>query len=539
MDHDGRVEPQAIEPAFRRIIAAYPDAGVAAVGPNGLFCAMPPQVELTSQHRLQGRAGIDLVAAESRAVVLEQFRQLTDRGAIEVEVRLAAGNPGRYALFDTRDAYGVVMLVVIEGEADGSQQPAVILAGMAPLRPRYGRVKRTEVSGLIDVDEATLGMLRYSRDEFSTLDAATTLHPDDYPAVVGQWFDLLTAPPGSSRRSRARYRCGDGSWLWVEITVTQHLDDPVQPHMISELVDISEEMEAMDEVWQSRELLHRLTEALPIGVLQIDSSCRVVYANDRLHRIVGVPRADTLSAQLASIIDDDRDALEQAVEEVLTTGADLDREYRFRLGRSHALRYSQMAFRALRDRFASVTGAIICVTDVTESTRMRKELEMRASFDVLTQCFNRATVMAEIERALEGGAPGTALVFVDLDAFKPVNDRLGHAAGDELLKSVAAALQQAVRAHDVVGRLGGDEFVVLCPDVATRAQALEIGERIARAVGFDAPVGGELVRVRASVGVAWAAQSGSSAEALVAAADDAMYESKRAGVNLPVLAAVR
>lgn len=529
------MDPTDIESAFRRMIDAYPDARVAAVNEHGLFCAVPAAVPLAGQRPLPGRAGIQLVAPESRPVVLEQFRWIDEQGASEVEVRLASGGAGRFALFDTRAAYGVRMLVVIEGDA-GERPGPVALPELAPVRPRYGRELRTELAGLIEVDDGVLGLLGYSRERFLALTIADAIHPDDQPVLRGHWFDLVASSPGSTRRARVRYRRGDGSWLWLELTLTRLLQHTGEAYVMVEMVDISEEMAAMDEVWQNRELLHRLTEALPIGVLQIDAAGRVVHANDRLHQIVGVPRVEHLDAQLASLIDDDRTVLGDAVHDVLHRGPAADLELRLRR-RGEALRYVQVAIRALHDRADTVTGAILCVTDVTESTRMRQELELRASFDMLTGCLNRAMVMAELERRLAAERAGLAVVFVDLDGFKPINDRLGHAAGDRLLRTVADSLQQAVRSGDLVGRLGGDEFVVLCPGVASREHALELGERIADAVHIDAPIAGERVAIRGSIGVAWTASAGTGAEALVAAADAAMYRSKRAGGQRVMLAA--
>src|SRR5690606_6844723 len=136
--------------------------------------------------------------------------------------------------------------------------------------PRYGREKRTELAGLIEVDDGVLGLLGYTREQFVKLSIDDTIHPDDQPVLRGHWFDLVASPPGSNRRARVRYRRSDGCWLWLELTLTRLLDDAGDAYVMVEMVDISEEMAAMDEVWQSRELLHRLTEALPIGVLQID-----------------------------------------------------------------------------------------------------------------------------------------------------------------------------------------------------------------------------------------------------------------------------
>jgi diguanylate cyclase (GGDEF)-like protein/PAS domain S-box-containing protein len=538
MDGTSRVEAGAIGPALDQMLEAYPDAKLAAVNDSGLFVELPPALAQSGHAPLAARAGIELVAPECRKLVLDQFRQLAERGACEVEVTLLDGSPARYALFDTRALHGVVTLVLVEGEVDEAVHRKVALAEMVAVRPRYGTIRRTEVAELLAVDDATLVMTGYDEAEFGSLDASTLVHPDDQGAVIGQWFDVLALEPGKGRTTRIRYRRRDGSWLWVELTVTNRTDDPHQPHMFSEVVDISEEMAAIDEVWKHRELLFRLTEALPLGVVQIDADRKVVYTNDRLARIVGVRDAETLSDQFAAVVDDDRERLDEAVSAALEHGPDIDLELRFRPGRSRSVRYSQTSIRVLRDRSDVITGAVICVSDVTDSTRMRKELEMRATYDVLTKTFNRASVMAEIERALADRRNGTAVVFVDLDGFKAVNDTHGHAAGDQLLRSVAAALDRVVRSGDVVGRFGGDEFVVLCADVAERARSVEIADRIADALRFDVEVGDTTVAVRASIGVAWT--SGDlSAEGLVAAADAAMYDCKRSGTTRPVLYADR
>ena len=119
-------------------------------------------------------------------------------------------------------------------------------------------------------------------------------------------------------------------------------------------------------------------------------------------------------------------------------------------------------------------------------------------------------------------------MFVDLDRFKPVNDELGHAAGDELLAEIGDRLRRAVRDVDLVGRLGGDEFLVVCPGVPDLDTVELISRRIADAVAAPLALAVDhLVRPRASIGVAWAA-AGTDPIQLVARADAAMYDAKRA-----------
>jgi diguanylate cyclase (GGDEF)-like protein len=129
---------------------------------------------------------------------------------------------------------------------------------------------------------------------------------------------------------------------------------------------------------------------------------------------------------------------------------------------------------------------------------------------------------------------GNALIYVDLDQFKSVNDRFGHAAGDRFLVAASDRLRGTARRGDAVGRVGGDEFVVICPGVASPNQAVKIAERIASATKATIDVGVGEAELRTSVGVAWTAGP-IDADAFLAQADSAMYASKRAqsdGVTL-------
>ncbi len=517
-------------------LAAHPAAGVAAVDGSGLFVPTPVGLDVGDHPALvdSARAGIALVAPESRTPVLEQFRQLPPGEATEVDVVLTNGKRGRYVLFDTRVELGVVMLVLVEGEAAEGEQ-AIAAAELAKPKPRYGRIRRTDTAQVIEVDDALLEMTGYDRATFEAITTTELVHPDDQEAVINQWFDMLNTDSTTSRRSRVRYRRGDGTWLWIELTVTNHLDDPDDPHVLSEVVDISDEMAAHDEIWRHRELLARLTDALPVGVVQIDTERRIIYSNDRAGELFGLRVGSGLDDALATVVEADRERAEAGMVAALDGGDDVDVEVRVQSAGLALPRYLHCSLRPLRDREEVVVGAVVCLTDVTDSTRMRKELEVRATTDVLTGCFNRGAVMAEVEAALQGNRQGVGVVFIDLDDFKQVNDDHGHAAGDRLLQAVAGALREAVRADDVVGRLGGDEFLVVCPMVIDQARAVEIASRLETALRMAVDLGDSVVEVGASIGVAWAPVRSVSAERLVADADAAMYLSKRQGQGRPVV----
>jgi diguanylate cyclase (GGDEF)-like protein len=178
----------------------------------------------------------------------------------------------------------------------------------------------------------------------------------------------------------------------------------------------------------------------------------------------------------------------------------------------------------------------VTLEDVTESARMQAELERRANYDMLTRCHNRASVMSAVEVALaQGDDTVTAVVFVDIDRFKTVNDNLGHAAGDDLLIAAANRLAGAVRDEDILGRIGGDEFLVVCSRIRGRDEALQVGERINDALRGDVALAGGQVALSASVGVACSDLGASTADELVGQADAAMYQAKREGAGRVVL----
>ena len=233
--------------------------------------------------------------------------------------------------------------------------------------------------------------------------------------------------------------------------------------------------------------------------------------------MVGVGRSTTVEEQLATVVPDDRGTLAEALEGVLVDGNDADLEVRLRMPGSSKMQRCAIAIRVLTDADDAPAGAVLCIDDVTEASALRAELERRATVDELTGCLNRAAVLDALDRILAShptGSAGTAVMFLDLDGFKEVNDTFGHKAGDQLLASAASRLRGAMRGVDIIGRLGGDEFIVVLPSVHNIDEAMRIGLRLGDAL--TAPlevVGGLPMRIRSSIGVAWASTAGVTADA--------------------------
>jgi len=302
--------------------------------------------------------------------------------------------------------------------------------------------------------------------------------------------------------------------------------------------DITAQKEAEREISRllSREqLLSRLSETVPVGLFELDMAGHVAFTNDRMHTIVGDVSAKNVEMLLASVVPADRAAFEAALATVLSGQLVDDLEMCFSFpspNSSHAAgaeRICDLSLRPLTDATGAVTGAVGCLSDVTDRVQLRRELEVRASIDKLTSCLNRDASLQLLERTT--AAPklpgeGNALIYIDLDNFKSVNDRFGHAVGDRLLAEAAERLRETARKGDAVGRVGGDEFIVICPRVQSSAQAIKVAERVAAATTAIVDLGTTRLELRTSVGVAWTSEA-LDADAFLAQADAAMYQSKR------------
>jgi diguanylate cyclase (GGDEF)-like protein len=178
-------------------------------------------------------------------------------------------------------------------------------------------------------------------------------------------------------------------------------------------------------------------------------------------------------------------------------------------------------------RLALVVGLLN--DDVAARRRLEAELSYQASHDPLTGIANRRSFLARLA-ALDAatGRPPFALLFIDLDDFKTVNDAFGHAGGDEVLAVVARRIEASVRPRDLAARLGGDEFAILLLD-ADQTRARRVADRILEALAAPIAVREGTVSVRASVGIADSASSGLSAEAMIHDSDVAMYQAKSLG----------
>lgn len=510
------------------------EALFAALDRDGFRIAMPSSLKLPPAQVIPlptDRATmIDLLLPGEAMKVVVAWEQAQQSSLVFSDVH-ARHEPERLltlSFIDMRHAHGVFLAVLnpAGGGSSGSSATNHDLAGAlaTSVRPRMATMVKSGHALIVAIDDRAQRMLGWSEAQMAGKRSLEFIHPDDHERAVAAFLDMLAKEDAS--RIRLRHRCADGGWLWLEIEHTyQAATEPDgEPTVVAELTDISDEMSAHEELRRRERLFRRLAESLPVGVLQIDAHREPLYVNDRLASIIGASAPPTLEQLLTTIVAESRSAFDEALVDALDRGRDRELEIHVRSGSAEERTVAVNVISLGLDE--GVPGALCCFADVTEEARLREELRAQATYDVLTGCLNRASVMSALGEALTTDGL-VAAIFVDLDNFKPVNDEFGHEAGDELLVQSAGRLMAATPGGTVIGRLGGDEFLVVAAGLSCEGEACALAEEITAALGAPASLSRGTVDPSASVGVACSVAD-DTAMSLVKRADQAMYVAKAA-----------
>jgi diguanylate cyclase (GGDEF)-like protein/PAS domain S-box-containing protein len=538
---DGTSDEQRPGAALESVRRAHPEAVFAAIGPDGFRVAMPASLGLAPHEIIPEPASratmIDLVVPGDMMAVVTIWERALRSGAAAgtVHTRAEPERPMTLVFTDARERHGVWLGMLRDPDGAG-QRPDEGRSGplLVSRRPRTASMTKSWNGVITGIDERATRMLGWSAGDLVGVRSLEFLHPEDHERALGAWLEMLSKL--ESQRVRVRHKCRDGAWLWVETEnfVQSHGSDPQDAVVLTQISDISDEMAAYEALGRSERLFRRLAESLPFGLLQVASGGSLVYHNSRAATMLDVAGTTDLRDYLSAVVEQYRPALHAAFALTLEQGIDRELEVEIRQPGTGQPRRFAVSLIALTDQEAE-PGALACLMDITESARLREVLRVKATFDTLTGCHNRASTLTFLNDLLTREERGvTGVIFIDLDRFKPVNDEYGHAAGDELLVHTAQQLTGLLRASDIVGRLGGDEFLLVCPELDGPEQALAIADRVSEVLHRPVQLAGATLTVGASIGVALAGP-GTTGDALIASADAAMYESKRRGGGQPVL----
>jgi diguanylate cyclase (GGDEF)-like protein/PAS domain S-box-containing protein len=361
---------------------------------------------------------------------------------------------------------------------------------------------------------------------------ARLVHPDDEARVVKALDEVRAGPPGTTASYEARFRRYDGEWRWLEALVVNLADDPDVGGLLINSRDVTERREAELRLQQSENDLRSVLEASPDLIARFDREFRHVYVNPAVERVTGFTREKLLGRSMrdlrmaAEFIDVWDTNLRRAFE----TGTPGEFEYQFDTVDGRRWFHTRIAPELRAD--ASVERVLVVSRDVTERKAAEEELTHKALHDPLTGLPNRVLLLDRVGHALDrlertGGL--VAVLFLDLDRFKVVNDTLGHATGDWLLVEVGKRLVGASRPGDTVARLGGDEFVVACGELGNEQDAALVARRLAAALATPFRARPRNISITASIGIAASPEPNRRPRELLGDADAAMYRAKRNG----------
>ncbi len=434
-------------------------------------------------------------------------------------------------------------------------------------------------------------LLGYTIDEFVGQNQIDVIHPDDRDAARRAFFGarpesdqfpipgqlpVLDQPPPNDRslspsliEIRARTKSGD--WRILDLLVTPMLDDPVVDGVVVNIRDVTTRRRAEELLAEQADLLEAIARGAPLEITlqkitqmiehSIESSLCAIGMLDT-DGTIRVRAAPSLPRQVVNLLDEFNPrsepgaALRDSGPDVMEYPLATDERFRdVSLLRDQGLQVCRVAsllapgsgellgaltvFHRSTDPLGSFETELLSrarnlAAIAIERRRFESTLEYQALYDNLTGLPNRTLLLTRIEDALrraERVHTGVAVLFVDLDRFKVINDSVGHALGDQLLQLVAERLREPLRPGDTLGRFGGDKYMVVCNRVADEAAALAAADRFGKVLLEPFRLGAGEIFITTSVGISFAEDATVSAEQMIRNADVAMYRAKAQGRN--------
>jgi diguanylate cyclase (GGDEF)-like protein/PAS domain S-box-containing protein len=391
----------------------------------------------------------------------------------------------------------------------------------------------------LQVNDAMCAMLGYREAELLALSFQDITHPEDLAVDLGLLNQVLSGERASYHMEK-RYLHRDGHIVHAMLSVSLVRDDQGQPlYFVSQVQDISERKAFEDALFRERELAEVTLKSIGDAVITTDPDLRVTSLNPiaeamtgwTSHEAVGRPMDDIFQLRDPLTRRPIANPLLTAVQKNTIIGLTTDAILVHRNGFDSPIEDSAAP---IHDHAGNVVGGVVVFHDVSETRALALKMAHLAHHDTLTGLPNRALLQSRMEFAVTVATrrkQRCALLFVDIDHFKQINDSLGHAAGDALLQEVARRIRSAVRPDDTVSRLGGDEFVVLLPHVEDSVDAAEVAEKVLQACNEAIGLEASALAISFSIGISLYPEDAFDAEAMLRNADTAMYEAKMQGRN--------
>lgn len=344
---------------------------------------------------------------------------------------------------------------------------------------------------------------------------------DQYPTRQALGNDLV--------ESLYMIEAAEGNSRWISVDSRRFYDqDGKLAGAVIAFSDVSRLVGLEESMLISQSVFDASTE----GILVTDHANRIVSVNGAFTRITGYT-LDEIKGRTPAVLSSGhhersfyQDMFQQLEEKGWWEGDITNRR------KNGSVYVERLKISAVRNQSGLLLRYVAMISDITKQKKHEQDIWQRAHYDALTQLPNRALLMERLGQALmhaERSSLGVGLLFIDLDKFKPVNDKYGHQAGDELLRLVAARIEDILREEDTVARLGGDEFVVLLTSIHGKQDCWSIAEKILTELSTPFELREATVEISASIGIALSPTDGITADALMKSADLVMYQAKAAG----------
>ncbi len=383
------------------------------------------------------------------------------------------------------------------------------------------------------LNPAMCKMLGYSEEELTGYSHHEKVHhhyADGSPYPREDCPIYLSLKSGVTQRGEEDYICKDGSYLPVEFVCSPMWENNIMIGAVVFFLDISERRLAE----QKQKLASSVFENVLEGLIVTDSECGIVSVNPAFTRITGFNEQDVIG-QNPRILKSDQQTDEfyrlmwSTIEETGRWAGEIINRHKNGENYPYWLNITQL-FNGNNE----VTHFIGTYTDIRQLKASQQQLLHLAHHDALTHLPNRNLFNDRLHQAIKRAHREdcqVAILFLDLDHFKHVNDTLGHSLGDEMLRLVASRLQQQLREGDTVARLGGDEFIVLLDKLDETGDAALVARKLSGAFERPFVIEGRELYVGASIGISLYPEDGKDADTLVKNADVSMYKAKEMGRN--------
>ncbi|WP_229495878.1 putative bifunctional diguanylate cyclase/phosphodiesterase [Massilia polaris] len=349
------------------------------------------------------------------------------------------------------------------------------------------------------------------------------------PAYLSDFDHFFSGAINSTTPIQCRLQLGQGAGELVQVTLLASADGSGQACRV--VVERAEGKLAALE--RSEERFRRIVHSAEEGIWEIDAQSVTTFVNPKMAAVLGYAIEEMLDRRLVDFMDEEGRAILERNIARRQQGIAERHEFKF-LRKDGREVWTAMSTNPIFDAAGTYLGALALVTDITDRKASTELIWQQANFDQLTGLPNRHMFVDRLRqeaRKADRNAAFLALLFVDLDHFKEVNDRHGHAVGDAVLSETARRIAACVRSTDTLARLGGDEFTVILSALDHAGSVERIAQAMIAALSLAFEVGGQRIFVSASIGIALYPPDGRDLDELLACADQAMYSSKAGGRN--------